>query len=134
MTEVTKFDPNSYVDKIREKIKQSLVDVIPDDQWNTMLRAEIASFFEVKKHGYHDGSPKPSEFQRIVSMAVEEETKKRVLAMLNSSEWTGYWEGNKMRAGEEVARIVRENGAAIMAKWMESAIAQIIDRMRFSQP
>ena len=31
-TEVAKFDPTTYVDKVRDKIKQSLVDVIPDEQ------------------------------------------------------------------------------------------------------
>ena len=41
-TEVTKFDPASYVDKVRDKIKQSLIDVIPDDQWNAMLRSDGA--------------------------------------------------------------------------------------------
>ena len=34
-TEVAKFDPATYVDKVRDKIKQSLVDIIPDEQWYT---------------------------------------------------------------------------------------------------
>jgi hypothetical protein len=134
-TEVTKFDPATYVDKVRDKIKQSLIDIIPDEQWNTMLKAEIMMFFEGRQeraNTYNNEMRKvPSEFHRIAMNVIEEETKKRVRDMLHTSEWTTYWDGTKQAAGEEIARIARENGAAILAKWLESAIAQVIDGLRF---
>lgn len=132
-TEVTKFDPAAYVDKVRDKIKQSLVDVIPDEQWNTMLKAEISSFFENRVTSqYGQQTTHPSEFRRIIAGVIEEETKRRVRDMLNSAEWTSYWDGTKQQAGEEIARIARENGAAIMAKWLEAAIGQVISSIRFN--
>ena len=134
-TEVAKFDPATYVDKVRDKIKQSLIDIIPDEQWNTMLAAEISSFFKeqiVPGNGYRETTSKPSEFRRIVLVVLEEETKKRVRDMLASPEWSSYWDGNKQKAGEEIARIAQENGAAIMAKWLEAAIGQVISNIRFN--
>ena len=133
-TEVAKFDPATYVDKVRDKIKQSLVDVIPDEQWNVMLKAEISSFFENKTEtGWNNQStPKPSEFRRLVAIVIEEETKNRVRSMLASAEWSSYWDGTKQQAGEEIARIARENGAAILAKWLEAAIGQVIAGIRFN--
>ena len=135
MTEVAKFDPATYVDKVRDKIKQSLIDIIPDEQWNAMLAAEISSFFKeqvVPSNGYRDTTTKPSEFRRIVLAVLEEETKKRVRDMLASPEWSSYWDGNKQKAGEEIARIAQENGAAILAKWLEAAIGQVISGIRFN--
>jgi hypothetical protein len=38
-----------------------------------------------------------------------------------------------MQAGEEIARIARENGAQILAKWLESAIAQVISGIQFEK-
>ena len=132
-TEVTKFDPASYVDKVRDKIKQSLIDVIPDDQWNVMLKAEIEGFFKSKTYSqYGEQREQPSEFRRIVLGVLEEEVKKRVRDMLASAEWSSYWDGNKQQAGEEIARIARENGAAILAKWLEAAIGQVIASIRFN--
>ena len=134
-TEVAKFDPATYVDKVRDKIKQSLIDIIPDEQWNAMLAAEISSFFKeqvVPGNGYRETTTKPSEFRRIVLVVLEEETKKRVRDMLASPEWSSYWDGNKQKAGEEIARIAQENGAAIMAKWLEAAIGQVISNIRFN--
>lgn len=132
--EVTKFDPANYVDKVRDKIKQSLIDVIPDDQWNTMLRAEIESFFKTRTYShYGEQKEQPSEFHRIVLNVLEEETKKRVRDMLSGSEWVSYWDGTKLKVGDEIGRIARENGAAILAKWLESAIGQVIDSIRFNQ-
>jgi hypothetical protein len=134
-TEVAKFDPAAYVDKVRDKIKQSLVDVIPDEQWNAMLKAEISSFFEsrTERPAYsHEAREIPSEFRRIVKTVVEEETKKRIRDMLATPEWTSYWDGTKQQAGEEIARIARDNGAAILAKWLEAAIGQVISSIRFN--
>lgn len=133
-TEVAKFDPVTYVDKVRDKIKQSLIDVIPDDQWNTMLKAEISSFFEpqaVPGDWNRAATTKPSEFHRIVLTVLEEETKKRVRDTLAGPEWASYWNGTKLQTGEEIARLARENGAAILAKWLEAAIGQVIDSIRF---
>ena len=133
--QIAKFDPTTYVDKVRDKIKQSLVDVIPDEQWNAMLKAEISSFFENKTE--HDrwsnqSTTKPSEFRRLVAIVLEEETKRRIRDMLAGPEWESYWDGNKTQAGEEIARIARENGAAILAKWLEAAIGQVISSIRFN--
>ena len=134
-TEVAKFDPSTYVDKVRDKIKQSLIDVIPDDQWNTMLKTEISSFFEHRterdRWGGNETTIK-SEFHRLVKVVLEEETKKRIREMLAGDEWSGYWDGTKQQAGEEIARIARENGAAILAKWLEAAIGQVISGIRFN--
>lgn len=134
-TDVAKFDPATYVDKVRDKVKQSLIDVIPDEQWNAMLKAEISSFFENKRERLsysHEVRETPSEFHKIVKAVVEEETKKRVRDMLSTPEWSSYWDGTKQQAGEEIARIARENGAAILAKWLEAAIGQVISGIRFN--
>lgn len=132
-SEVTKFDPAAYVDKVRDKIKQSLIDVIPDEQWNAMLRTEIAAFFENRVTSqYGQQTTYPSEFRRIVTSVVEEETKRRIREMLSGPEWESYWDGTKQQAGEEIARLARENGATILAKWLESAIGQVISSIRFN--
>lgn len=133
-TEVAKFDPTSYVNKVRDKIKQSLIDVIPDDQWNTMLKAEISAFFENRVSSYMGQQTQhPSEFRRIVGAVLEEETKKRVKELLTGPEWMAYWDGTKMNVGKEIGRIAAENGSAILAKWLEAAIAQVIDGLRFQR-
>jgi hypothetical protein len=133
-TEVTKFDPATYVDKVRDKIKQSLIDVIPDEQWNAMLKAEISGFFEHRTNRDQWGGTTTtmSEFHRIAKLVLEEETKKRLRDMLNGPDWTSYWDGNKQQAGEEIAKLARDNGAAILAKWLESAISQVISSIRFN--
>ena len=134
-TEVAKFDPATYVDKVRDKIKQSLVDVIPDEQWNVMLKAEISSFFENKTEtGWNNQSTsKPSEFRRLAAVVLKEETKRRIREMLNGPDWSSCWDGTKQQAGEEIAKLARDNGAAILAKWLESAISQVISGLRSNQ-
>jgi len=133
--EVVKFDPATYIDKIRDKIKQSLIDVIPDEQWNAMLKDEITSFFETRteRDRYHNTDKIiPSEFHQIARKVFEEETRQHVRDILNGPDWQAYWNGTKMAVGEEIARLARENGAAILSKWLEAAIAQVVSNIRFS--
>lgn len=133
-TDVTKFDPTSFVDKLRDKIKHAMIDVIPDEQWDTMLKHEVETFFRSKVvSDYHGNREQPSEFRRIVLGILEEEIKTRTKAMFAGPEWQSYWADNKQKAGEEIARLARENGAAILSKWLESAITQVIDSIRFQR-
>lgn len=135
-TDVAPFNPATYVDKVRDKIKQSLIDVVPDEQWNTLLKAEIANFFEGATERDWQGktTKKPSEFHRLAQVVLEEETKKRIRALLNTPAWDIYWDGQKLKAGEELARLAKENGTAILGKWLESAFAQVLSGLKYQQP
>lgn len=35
-----------FMDKVKDKIKNSFVDLIPEEQWDAMVQAEIDNFFE----------------------------------------------------------------------------------------
>jgi len=43
-----KFDPSKLMDGVRDRIKATFVSLIPDDQWEVMVKKEIDAFFEPK--------------------------------------------------------------------------------------
>lgn len=133
---VTKFEPANYVEKLRDRMKQSMIDIVPDEQWDAMIRAEFEAFFKERRDpNVYSTPPKmlPSPFRDAVHGVIEEECKTRVRAMLQSEEWTGIWDGSKQVAGQQIKDLVREHGAEIMAKWLESAVAQVVQNIQFSQ-
>lgn len=140
-TGIAPFDPTSYVDKIREKIKSSLVDIIPDAQWDAMLRLEVTRFFENKidttpqNSYYGQAKPRevPGEFRQVVLAELEKETVRRVKELLASEEWRVYWDGTKLNVGAKIAELARDNGAAILSKWLEAAIGQVISGIQFAR-
>lgn len=41
-------EPINFMDKIKEKIKNSFIDLVPEETWDKMVQQEIDNFFEAK--------------------------------------------------------------------------------------
>lgn len=130
-TDVTKFEPTNFVDKLRDKMKQSMIDLIPEEQWNSMLKSELDNFFNDKtERGAYSHNTVPSEFKVAVRRIISEEVQKKVKDMLHSPEWEPYWKNNEMLAGEKIAELLKEYGAQILNAWLSGAIQDVVQRMR----
>lgn len=127
---VVKFDPTAYVEAIRNKIKDALVGMIPDEQWNAMLEQQIKAFTQPKVDGsgYHQRTV-PSELDSIINRILTEEVTKRVREMLLSPEWQPRWAGIFRIAGEAVGKVAAENGAAIINAWLAQAVQDFVSRI-----
>lgn len=45
MEQVEKFDPSTLMQGVKDRIKATFISLIPDDQWDVMVKKEIDSFF-----------------------------------------------------------------------------------------
>lgn len=43
--EIQKFNPQDFVGKVKEKVKNVFADLIPDDKWEELITTEINAFF-----------------------------------------------------------------------------------------
>lgn len=129
--EVTKFEPINFVEKLRDKMKQSMIDLIPEEQWNTMLKAELDSFFSDKTdRNAYSYNTVPSELKQVIRKILNEEIQKKVRDMLHSPQWEAEWKNNEMVAGEKIMALMKEHGASILNAWLAGAIQQVVTNMR----
>jgi hypothetical protein len=78
-------DFGDVASKLRDKIKSAFVDLIPEERWDAMLKAEVAKFMSgtpEHRNGYGNYvAAQPSEFskvcQSVLSEMIREEAKKR---------------------------------------------------------
>jgi hypothetical protein len=70
-------DARSFQDAVKEKIKKSFIDLIPENQWDELIKKSIDSFIVAKPSGY--GSDGKSELERFV----HEELRKKFSALIN---------------------------------------------------
>ncbi len=78
-------DFSDVASKLRERIKSAFVDLIPEERWDAMLKAEVEKFMTgtpASSDRYHNVIPaKPSEFskisQEILGELVRAEAKQR---------------------------------------------------------
>lgn len=126
--EVAKFDPNAYVEAIRTRIKDALVGMIPDEQWDAMLRQQIDAFMTSKSvSDYHGSRRVPSELEKIVNDLMTEEVKAHVKRLLMSPEWQPVWTGVGHKVSEEVGKIAAEHGAGIINAWLAQAVQSFVN-------
>jgi hypothetical protein len=131
---IVSYDPSKLMDAVRDRIKAEFVGLIPEDAWKQMVKAEVDRFFKTEdmySYGYSDRKALPSQFQRVVWDTLQEDTKARVKAFLESPEWSGEWDGNGQRkAGEAVKKIVVEKSGEIVASLLANAMQQTIEAAR----
>jgi len=132
---VAPYDPAKLMDAVRDRIKAEFVGLIPEDAWKQMVKAEVDRFFQQQdayNYGYNEHRKAlPTQFQTVVWKALEEDTKARVKAFLESPEWAGEWDSNGQRkASEAVKKIVVEKSGEIVASLLANVMQQAIEAAR----
>ena len=136
------FKPTDYVEALRAKIRTALVEIIPDEQWDKLIRLEIAYFFnekEINPYYYHARPELTSGFKETVRSILAGLVKERVQDYLNSPEWSEQWKptlgggGNTMLMSEGVSSVLRKYGLEIMQEWLGQGMQQILISMRNSR-
>lgn len=130
--EIAPYDPAKLMDAVRDRIKAEFVALIPEDAWNKLVNVEVKKFFETTtSSGYYENRTLPSPFGKIVWEELEKETRVRVKALLESSEWAGEWDGQGGRkASEAVKKLITEKSGEILATVIGVAIQGAIESAR----
>lgn len=116
--EVVKFDPTQLADKLRERIRSSIGELIPDAQWDAMMKAEITRFFEARteRATYSYGSTVviPSGFTDVAQQMLADEARKRIEAYFSRGEWTQRWDHGDATIPARLEQLVQENLPVLM--------------------
>ena len=132
---IRQFNPSDYVEMIRGKIRGVLLEVVPDEQWDEMIRKEIQTFFELRtedrSYGY---SVRTSGFRMACEDILKREVQERVLAALKSPEWDGYWDGQRQTIGPKLAELLQQQAAGIFNAWLGSVLQGVLHGMQIVRP
>lgn len=124
------FDPAAAVNAIRDKIRGQMLDVVPTEQWNALIQAEMQAFMHdtVKKNYYGNEEVKTSGFKQIVRSLLEEDAREHVRAFLRSPEWQGQFspEAGEREAGVAVRAYITEKGPEILRACMNEVISNAV--------
>lgn len=126
------FQAVNYVDKLRDKIKQSLVDLIPTEEWDKMLASEVEGFFKDRnvKDNWGDTKVEKSAFKQVIDKVMREETERRMKELLQSGEWQQHWEGSSLVPNQAVQEIAKQAGTEMINAWLAQAVQQVVHHLR----
>jgi hypothetical protein len=139
----------TFVDKVKEKIKNTFADLIPEEQWDEMIQKEINSFFEDKQKitiseikKYANGSWRNEEFlvkemeispfRAMVYAECIQKTNQTLKETIDKTYFTEIWDKNGKVITEEFKTVITECGPAIAAKFFSNLIGQMTSDMRMS--
>lgn len=132
MSDIEKFDPAAAVNAIRDKIRGAMLEIIPNEQWNALIEAEMHAFMNdtTKRDQWGHTQEQKAGYKAIVRALLEEEFKARVKAMLGSSEWSGQWNNHgRQEAGDIIKKYVQEHTGEILNAWIGQAIQSVVSSM-----
>lgn len=91
MSEIQKFDPSQLMQGVRDRIKATFVSLIPDEQWEQMIKKEADGFF-AKKENYSNRDY-ISDFQQECRKVMNDVAKEKVILFMKTYDHQ-LWNGN----------------------------------------
>jgi len=128
---------SDYVTALRDKIKTALVDIIPNEKWDAMIKAEVEIFFNVETYQQDNwGNKIPLKvtyFRNFVLQQLHEEVNKRLQEYFKSDDWCAKWNPNsgEYDASIKMKELIAENAQTIFANSIASAFQNVIQNMKF---
>ena len=139
MSEIAKFDQANLMQNVRDRIKATFVGLIPDEEWDALVRKEVDAFlnekanltfhaYQEKKSGWYAQPENPAQiksvdlspFRAIVWEECASRLQKALGEALRDSLFVDYY--SPLKLTEEAERIIKESGAAIAADFFSRII------------
>ena len=117
-TNLEKFDPSTLMQGVKDRIKATFVSLIPDEQWDKMVKNEVDDYFKPKQIGYSSDRKMASDFQILVRNIIENEATKKLKEYLTSPDFITMWAENGIPiASGQVKQMCIENSGQILANF-----------------
>ena len=124
---IQKFDPTTAMVTIKEQIKNTFASLIPEEQWEAMVKKEIDSYFEEKAEVY-DTRGRSSTFTKDVHTLLAEEVKSRTKVYLTGPDFQTTWVHNGISTCNiKVEEMITKNAGKILADMIGGTISMALN-------
>lgn len=135
-TQIEPYNPQAIMQGVKDRIKATFVNLIPDEQWEEMVKKEVDDFFLATKtteeNSWGNKYQKHSTFGKMVEYELQAECKKRLMDYLASPDFEQKWENNgQVIMSETVKNMVIENSGAIIANFFGNMLSTAFSSLRY---
>lgn len=124
--EVTKFDATEALKSVKERIKEAFVSLIPDEQWNEMVKKEVDTYFQVKEEGYGERG-RSSSFTREVHTCLQDEVRTRVKEYLQENFNNVWYDNGVPVCNAKVEEMITKNAGKILSDMIGGTIQMVLN-------
>jgi hypothetical protein len=127
MNDIVKVDTKSIGDRLHDKVRSSLLDILTDEEWRAMVQREVEKFctdHEVKDH-YGHITKQESDLGKIVKTELELVAKQKLQETLQKDEWVGTTE----HVSEVIQSMLEKNASKIVRDLIADLFQNAVDQM-----
>ena len=121
--EIIKYDASKVMEGVKDKIKATFVDLIPDDKWEEMIKTEIDKW--LKSDNWNK-----SEFQQLVNKCLSEVIGEKLSALIKEKYISEIWENGQIQPTEELKKLIIENAGKVLLGMLGNEVQQALNNMR----
>lgn len=139
--EIQKFDPTKLMEGIKDRIKAEFASLIPDEQWNQMVKKEVDDFFNTTEQDRSYQSSimnHKTRFDFLIKEMLSQYCTDKFKEYLNSEKFTVMFDSKgKSIMSAAITKIMVENSGDILMNFfggmMDSAITDLKMKMQSGQ-
>lgn len=124
--EIEKFDANKAMQSVKEKIKDAFVSLIPDSQWDEMVKKELDDYFKVREDNNYNQNRYGSNFTRDVHALLKEEIDSRVKNYLATNFTTVWFHNGIAICDSKIEEMIVKNSGKILTDMIGGSITMAI--------
>lgn len=119
MTEaIEKFDPSKLVDQVRERVRNTFAELIPEEEWKKLVQREITFFLQEsikRRNNYGNEYVDRGALAEIVNAELSAKVREMLKAELQSPDWGAWFDGQKSHLGPKIKEALVEAAPQMFA-------------------
>jgi len=125
--EIEKYNPTSIMKSVTDKIKVTFAELIPDAEWENLVKKQVTLFFEDKTDRY--GTVTQSEFTKMCQELIREVARDHIKTHMEKT-YKRSFDKNNNQIDEAVKEMVMNNASKMFTNMMSQAASQAVWNMQ----
>lgn len=132
--DIKKFNAEEAMNSVKDKIKDAFVSLIPDEQWNEMVKTEVNKYFaETEDYNGYSNRQRTSGFSRTVFSLLDSEVNIRVTDYLKENFQLIWYNSNgEAKCNAKVEEMITKNAGQILADMIGASIQMRLQQAGFN--
>lgn len=125
---IEKVTLENAAEQLKTKIRHAFVELLPDEQWKSMVEVELRAFTQpgtsTDQWG-HRREPPPSAFSKICNDVFSDYIKEEIKKVLGSPDLQSKWDPNHTQLSVAIKSWLTENSASLIQSTVQALAGQV---------
>lgn len=109
----------SFEDSVKERLKNIVADLIPEDRWDEIVHSTVRRFETV-------------DLPKLITAELEAQYKQVIAKEFAKPEWRAKWNGAHQSASDAVKQLLIEAAPAVLAAMIGGSMQSVVQQLQYT--